>query len=48
MDAWESAGEHVIHWDGKGSGNVGLASGIYLVRLETSSEVAVRKVVIMD
>ena len=32
-----AAGEHIIHWDGKNSDDVEVASGVYMYQLEVKN-----------
>lgn len=41
------AGQHIIEWDGRGTGGRPLASGIYLYRLSAGDHTATRKMVLL-
>jgi hypothetical protein len=47
VDREMTAGSHRILWDGKNNRGIGLASGIYLLRLEAGDFVATRKMVLL-
>ncbi|MFH1681757.1 MAG: right-handed parallel beta-helix repeat-containing protein [Candidatus Eisenbacteria bacterium] len=41
------AGEHAVTWDGRDAGGRDVASGVYLVRMETEGRSSARKVIIL-
>ncbi len=45
MDEAVSAGSHVQRWDGRDDGGQRVAAGVYLARLQTSSEEKVKKLI---
>jgi len=47
VDGSESAGEHVVGFDGRDDRGTGLASGVYFYRLEAGSVVQTRKMVLL-
>jgi len=47
IDAWRSAGEHTVVWDGKDDSGARTASGVYFARLASGDEVADGRIVIM-
>jgi len=48
VDRQESAGRHLVSWDGRGEAGRTLASGIYLVVMRTDRQVFTRKVLLLQ
>jgi len=48
VDRHQSAGRHIVSWDGRGEGGRDLASGIYLVVMRTDRQVFTRKVLLLQ
>jgi hypothetical protein len=46
-DGPQSAGEHIVSWDGRDDGAQALASGVYLCRLQTEKNRLARKMVLL-
>ena len=44
---WHEAGDHVLRWDGRTGDGAALPSGVYLMKLETASSTARRKLVLV-
>jgi hypothetical protein len=45
-DGAETAGPHVVHWDGGGHGAARMPSGVYVARLEFAGRIEQRKMVL--
>jgi len=43
----QSAGEHVVAWDGRGASGAVVSSGIYFVRIESRGQVRTRKIALL-
>jgi hypothetical protein len=46
-NGWRDRGHHLISWDGRDSQNRAAASGSYIVRLQTTDSIQVRKVLLV-
>ena len=47
MDAYVSAGEHTVTWNGVDNSNNNVSSGVYFYKLENNGKVEMRKMVLM-
>jgi flagellar hook assembly protein FlgD len=44
----QEPGSHAVHWDGKGDTGHRVASGVYVVRLQTAESIRLRKTVLVQ
>lgn len=47
VDEPKDAGLHEVRWDGRDSGGIPVANGVYLVRLRAGTDVAMKKIVLL-
>ncbi|NQT98280.1 MAG: T9SS type A sorting domain-containing protein [Candidatus Marinimicrobia bacterium] len=47
LDSWQPAGYHLVQWNGLNNSNHAVSGGVYLLRIETKSFNAVRKLILL-